>query len=190
METLESRPYGGVRIIDLTHELGSYCTRLFADLGAEVIRIEPIEGGTDRRRPPLLAGADAVGLGGIPYVFLNLNKKSVRVDLATPAGRDIVTDLIATAQVVVYEPGTIDLSLAEILAVPGPRVVTSISHFGLTGPYADFVGCDLVAQALGGIAWLSGEPGRPPLKLAGEQSLFVASLYGAAAIALALWYLE
>jgi benzylsuccinate CoA-transferase BbsE subunit len=91
----------------------------------------------------------------------------------------------------VHEPGPdAGVALADILAVPGARVVTSISHFGLTGPYAHFLGCDLVDQALGGIAWLSGEAGRPPLRLAGEQSIFVASLYAAAATALALWHCE
>jgi benzylsuccinate CoA-transferase BbsE subunit len=130
-------------------------------------------------------------LGGVPFAFLNVNKKSVTIDAATPPGRAVFCDLVATAQVVVYEPGSgAGIELADILAVPGPRVVTAISHFGLTGPYAHFVGCDLVDQALGGIAWLSGEAGRPPLRLAGDQSIFVASLYAAAATALALWDTE
>jgi benzylsuccinate CoA-transferase BbsE subunit len=190
METQEPRPYSGVRIIDLTRDLGSYCTRLFADLGAEVIRVEPPQGRPDRLRPPLAAGVDAAMHGGIPYAFLNLNKKSVRVDTGTQAGRAVLADLIGAAQVVVHEPGATDIALADILAVPGARVVTSVSYFGLTGPYAGFAGCDLVAQALGGIAWLSGEPNKAPLKLAGDQSVFVASLYAAAATALALWDLE
>ena len=128
--------------------------------------------------------------GGIPYAFLNLNKKAVRVDTTTQAGRAVLADLIGAAQVVVHEPGATAVALSDILAVPGARVVTSISYFGLTGPYAAFAGCDLVAQALGGIAWLSGEPSKAPLKLAGDQSVFVASLYAAAATALALWDLE
>lgn len=191
MASKESRPYDGVRIIDLSHELGSYCARLFADLGAEVIRIEPPGGRADRRRPPILAGAEPTVFGGVPYAFLNVNKKSVTLDTTTASGRAVFSDLIAASQVVIHEPGeSSGMDLAEILAVPGRRVVTSVSHFGLTGPYADFVGCDLVAQALGGIAWLSGEPGKPPLRLAGEQSIFVASLYAAAATALALWHSE
>lgn len=190
METQEQRPYSGVRIIDLTRELGSYCTRLFADLGAEVIRVEPPQGRSDRLRPPFAAGVDATEFGGIPYAFLNLNKKAVRIDTAAEAGRLVFADLVSAAQVVVYEPGATDVPLADIVAIPGVRVVTSVSYFGLTGPYAGFAGCDLVAQALGGIAWLSGEPGKPPLKLAGEQSVFVTSLYAAAATALALWDLE
>jgi benzylsuccinate CoA-transferase BbsE subunit len=187
----DPRPYDAIRIIDLTHELGSYCTRLFADLGAEVIRVEPPTGGVDRRRPPTMGEVGDAGLGGIPFAFLNLNKKSVTLDAASGPGRAVLRDLIAASQVVVWEPGSgLDVAFADILAIPGARVATAVSHFGLTGPYAHFVGCDLVDQALGGLAWLSGEAGQPPLRLAGEQSLFVASLYAAAATALALWDCE
>ena len=190
MDSANPRPYDGTRVIDLTHELGSYCTRLFADLGAEVIRVEPPGGAVDRIRPPLAHGA-APGSSGIPFAFLNVNKKSVTLDTGSTAGFAVLRDLIAAAQVVVWEPGSGGgVAFADILAVPGTRVVTAVSHFGLTGPYADFVGCDLVDQALGGIAYLSGEAGRPPLRLAGDQSIFVASLYAAAATALALWDTE
>ncbi|PTM43425.1 CoA transferase [Bosea sp. 124] len=191
MASENSRPYGGVRILDLTRELGSYCTRLFADLGAEVIRIEAPEGRADRRTPPTLTGVDPASFGGVPFAFFNLNKKSVTLDLKTPAGRAVFDDLVAASQVVVYEAGReAEIELAQILAVPGVRVVTAISYFGLTGPYSHFVGSDLVAQSLGGIAWLSGEPGKPPLQLAGQQSVFVTSLYAAAATAIALWHTE
>jgi benzylsuccinate CoA-transferase BbsE subunit len=186
MSAADSRPYSNVRIIDLTHELGSYCTRLFADLGAEVIRIEPPEGSVDRRRQPhLAAGGD---VGGLPFTFLNVNKKSVSLDLSQPAGREAFNALVGSADVVVWEPGSgLPVSFGEVLAISGPRVVTAISYFGLDGPYSHFVGSDLVAQALGGIAWLTGEAGREPLRLAGQQSVFVASLYAAAATAIALW---
>lgn len=184
MSTTDPRPYGDIRIIDLTGQLGAYCTRLFADLGAEVIRVEPLDGGRDRAAMPLMPGG-----GSVAFEFLNLNKKSVALDLASAAGRAVLQDLIAASAVVVWQPGAAT-ALADILAVPGARVVTAISHFGLTGPYAHFVGCDLVDQALGGIAWLSGTMGQPPLRLAGEQSIFVASLYAAAATALALWHCE
>jgi benzylsuccinate CoA-transferase BbsE subunit len=186
MNAADARPYSNVRIIDLTHELGSYCTRLFADLGAEVIRVEPLEGSVDRRRQPHLPAAGDIG--GLPFTFLNVNKKSVALDLSRPAGREAFDALVGSADVVVWEPGSgLPVSFGELLAISGPRVVTAISYFGLDGPYADFVGSDLVVQSLGGIAWLSGEAGREPLRLAGRQSVFVASLYAAAATAIALW---
>jgi benzylsuccinate CoA-transferase BbsE subunit len=131
MQAADPRPYDGIRIVDLTRELGSYCTRLFADLGAEVIRVEPPGGGDDRRRQPGLPGAEATTFGGIPFAFLNVNKKSVVLDAATPSGLAVLQDLIATAQVVVHQPAPdVAVALSDILAVPGLRVVTSISHLG------------------------------------------------------------
>lgn len=187
MSLLPLRPYSGIRIIDLTRELGAYSTRLFADLGAEVIRVESRQGRGDRQHPPL-SGLDGKTYGGVPYAFLNVNKKSLALDLASPAGQSVLRDLVATAQIVVYEPGQeTEVALSDLLAIGGTRIVTSLSYFGLTGPYSHFTGTDLVAQALGGIAWLSGEPDKPPLQLAGQQSVFVTSLYAATATAIALW---
>lgn len=186
----QDRPYSGVRIIDLTAELGAYAGRLFADLGADVIRIEPPQGRADRRSPPAFAGSTG-SFGGVPFAFLNANKSSVVLDTETTDGQSRFRELIGSAAVVLFEPGPKqDYSLASVLDVPGKRITTAVSYFGLHGPYADFAGSDLIAQALGGIAWLTGEPGKPPLRLAGEQSYFVTSLYAAAATAIALWDLE
>ena len=183
----QQRPYGGVRLIDLTRELGSYATRLFADLGAEVIKIERPRGQPDRQTEPHLPDADPQVFGGAPFAFLNVNKRSVALDIDAPSGRQVPLELIGKSNIVVIEPGADDGLLAAIVAVPGRRVVTAISYFGLSGPYAHFTGCDLVAQSLGGIAWLTGEPGKPPLRIAGDQSGFVTSLYAAAATAIAFW---
>jgi benzylsuccinate CoA-transferase BbsE subunit len=181
-----ARPYGGIRIIDLAGELGSYATRLFADLGAEVIRVELPEGGSDRRIPPLSATH-----GGMAFEYLNLNKRSVVVDYRLDAGRQVLRDLVATAQAVVYQAdddcGTL---LPLFMQVPGARVFAVLSYFGLTGPYGGYLGSDLVAQAAGGLAWLSGRIDGPPLRIAGEQGWFVTSLYTATATAMALWDVE
>lgn len=177
---LLARPYGGIRIIDLTFELGCYAARLFSDLGAEVVRIEPL--GPAEPHNPRRAAAHA---------FLNIGKKSVALDLGSEAGLAVLDDLLATAAVVLIESDPAHILLTErVLASVGPRVVTAISYFGLTGPFSAWQGSDLVAQALGGIAWLSGEPGKAPLRIAGEQSRFVTSLYAAAATAIALWDTE
>jgi benzylsuccinate CoA-transferase BbsE subunit len=187
MAAIPQRPYGGVRIIDLTRELGCYATRLFADLGADVIKVEKPKAQADRRAPPALPGADPAVFGGLPFAFLNANKRSVALDYDAPAGREVLLELIGKADIVVHEAERDDGLLPAIVALPGRRIVTAISYFGLSGPYAHFAGSDLVAQALGGIAWLTGEPGKPPLRLAGDQSLFVTSLYAAAAAAIAFW---
>ncbi len=185
MTATSERPYDALRLIDLTHELGAYAARLFADLGADVIRVEPPGGRSDRGTPA------APGLGGdMRYSFLNANKRSVGVDLSTDAGRDILRDLVASAQVVMLEGKQEAGLLPLVLSVPGARVVTVVSHFGLDGPYAGYEGSDLIDQALGGIAWMSGLPGEPPLRIAGEQAGTVASLYAAVATSLCLYDVE
>ncbi|MGH7101938.1 MAG: CoA transferase [Acetobacteraceae bacterium] len=185
------RPFGGVRIIDLARELGSYATRLFADLGAEVIRIERPGGGADRWRPPLFEESGGRRFGGVPFAFLNANKKSVVVEYREERGRNILCDLVAKADIVFYEADEDRQALLPLLVqAGGRRVITVVSYFGLAGPYSDYLGSDLVAQALGGLAWLSGDPTRPPLRIAGEQTGFISSLYAAAATAIALWDVE
>lgn len=184
MSAAPERPYDGLRVIDLTHELGAYAGKLFADLGADVIRVEPPGGRSDRGAPA------AAGLGGdLRYSFANANKRSVSLDLAGPEGQAVLHDLIASAGVVLLE-GPEAALLPSILSMPGARVVTLVSHFGLDGPYADFAGSDLVTQAMGGIAWMSGVPGQPPLRIAGNQAFTVASLYAGVATALALFDVE
>jgi len=181
-----SRPYDGIRIIDLARELGSYTTRLFADLGAEVIRVELPEGRDDRRSPPESASGS-----GVAFEYLNLNKRSVVVDYRQEAGRQVLRDLVGSAQAVVYEDDVLrDALLPLLMETPGPRVVTVISYFGLTGPYGGYLGSDLVAQSAGGLAWLSGRTDGPPLRIAGEQGWFVTSLYAATATGMALWDVE
>ena len=184
MPQAADRPYDGVRIIDLTRTLSAYATRLFADLGAEVIRVEPVSGRADRGE----AALPELG-GDVSYAFLNANKKSVALDLESDAGRAILSDLVASAGAVVID-GEEAALLPLVLAVPGARVVTLISHFGLDGPYAGYLGSDLVTQSLGGITWMSGDPAAPPLRIAGGQAGFVASLYAATATALALYDVE
>jgi len=178
------RPHDGLRVIDLTHELGAYAGKLFADLGADVIRVEPL-GGRGDRGPPV-----AKGLGGdMRYSFANANKRSVAVDLSRAEGQAVLRDLVTSAGVVILE-GQEAALLPVVLSVPGPRVVTLVSHFGLDGPYAGYAGSDLVTQSLGGIAWMSGIPGEPPLRIAGNQAFTVASLYAGVATALALFDVE
>ena len=179
------RPFDGLRVIDLSRDLGAYAARLFADLGADVIRVEPPAGAPERGTPSLPGLA-----GDARYGFLNANKRAVAVDLSQEAGQGVLRDLVATAEIVVLEGKSGKALLPAVLAVPGSRVVTLLSHFGLDGPYAEYEGSDLVDQALGGIAWMSGHPGEPPLRIAGEQAGTVASLYAAVATSLCLYDVE
>jgi benzylsuccinate CoA-transferase BbsE subunit len=162
--------------LDLTFWLGRYATRLFADLGAEVIRVEPPEGLPDRATSSASA-----------HAFFNAGKKSHRLKLASPEGRDAFAGLVAGAQVVVLESGgPLAGELAWVCSLNPQAVVTYISPYGLDGPLADAPASDLTLQAAGGIAWLSGRPDAPPLRLPLDQSVMVTSVYAAVATALCL----
>ena len=185
MNRVAERPYSGVRVLDLTRELGSYAARLFADLGADVIRVERKLASTSDNAEVASHAADASS------VFLNASKRIATLDFGAKKDREKLASLVQGAALVFYEPDEMrDEMLGLLTGIPGSRVITVISYFGLTGPYADYVGSDLVVQALGGIAYLSGQRDRSPLRIGGGQSTIVASIYAAVAAAAALWDTE
>jgi benzylsuccinate CoA-transferase BbsE subunit len=172
-------PYSGVKVLDLTYDLGRYAGRLFADLGADVLRIEPPGGLADRQcdQAPEL----------YEFEFLNASKQSRVLDLEADAGRSEFATLLAASQVVLLERGgPLFGDLAWLRANAPAAVITSISPFGRDGPWADAPSSDLVLQAAGGIAWLSGRPGEPPLRLPGVQATMISGVYAAVATAMAL----
>ncbi|CDY78506.1 CAIB/BAIF family protein [Caballeronia glathei] len=180
------QPYSGVTILDLTHDLGRYAGRLFADLGAQVIRIEPPGGLADRR-----AAQEEAPPGAAPaayeFEFLNASKLSRVIDTATQAGRTAFASLLAESQVVLLErDGPLFDELEWVKSLASAVVVTSVSPFGRSGPWADAPSSDLVLQAAGGIAWLSGRLDGPPLRLPGSQATMITGVYAAVATAVAL----
>lgn len=181
--TPEFRPYTGIRVLDLTHDLGRYSTRLFADLGAEVIRIEPPGGLPDR----VLDSAAKPG-GPEAFAFHNASKRSLVLDLSGNQGRAAMADLMREAQVVVIErDGPLGADdIGWLRGLNAASVITHISPYGLGGPWERAPASDLTLQAAGGIAWMSGRGGEPPLRLPGGQSAMVASVYAAVATAACL----
>lgn len=146
----------GLRVLDYTHVIaGAYCSMLLADLGADVVKIEPLEGEVTRGRE---------GARFKPFDFVNRNKRAIAVDVSTDDGAAVVRKLAETADVFVenYRPGALErLGLGyEALAKINPRIVyASVSGFGHTGPYRDRGGLDLIAQAMSGIMSFTGEAG-------------------------------
>jgi formyl-CoA transferase/CoA:oxalate CoA-transferase len=177
----------GVRVLDLTRMLaGPYATMLLADLGAEVIKIEPPEGDDIRRTgPPFVNGESAY------FMAVNRNKKSVVLDLADPRGRDAFDRLARTADVVIdnFRPGVMErLGIAhDRLESLNPRLVLcSITSFGDDGPMRDRPAFDLVIQAWAGAMSVTGEPGRPPVRLGIPLGDLAGGQHAALAIAAAL----
>ena len=159
-------PLAGVRVLDLTRYLaGPHGTQLLAQLGAEVIKVEPPGG--DPMRSVSLYFQDGLAAH---FVSGNAGKKSVTLDLHRPEGREIFLDLVAKADAVLenYRPGMLarlGLDYPQLAAVNPRLVLGSVSGFGQTGPWRDRASFDLIAQAVGGGMSLTGEAGQPPVKM-------------------------
>ncbi len=153
----------GIRVLDFgRHIAGPWCAALLGDLGAEVIRIEKLEGSEDRWLLPVADGGD-----GALYLTINRNKLGLALDPLAARGREVVRRLVATADVVVANlpPQTLSqmgLDYASLRAIKPDVILTRLSAFG-PGPYAERVGFDGIGQAMSGAMYLSGT-GEPPMK--------------------------
>ena len=165
-ESRRSGPLSGMRVIELAHIMaGPVCGLMLADMGAEVIKVEKLDGDDTRRTvPPAIAGESAA------YMMMNRGKRGIGLDLKHPDGVGVLRRLLDGADALIenYRAGTMErLGLGyETLRADHPALVyCSLSGFGRTGPYADRAGFDLVAQGMSGLMSVTGEgPGRPPMK--------------------------
>jgi len=164
-------------VLDLTHHIaGPYATRLLADFGADVIKVEPPWGDPARRLGPFL-GDDPHPEKSGTFFYLNCNKRSVVLDLRTEHGKRALAALAERADLVVenFAPGTLDrLGVGwEFLQRVNPRApLVSISNFGQTGPYRDYLASELVIYGFAGEMYSMGETDREPVKMFGTAALF------------------
>ncbi|MBI4640742.1 MAG: CoA transferase [Candidatus Tectomicrobia bacterium] len=186
-------PLSGLKVLDLTHLIaGPYCTKLLSEFGAEVVKIEkPGEGDLARRIGPFLNDIPHFERSGL-FLYLNMGKKSITLNLRTVKGKKILFELVKWADVVVenFEPRVMpDLELAyEVLEKINPKVVmTSISNFGQTGPYRDYLADEIIEQAMSGLMYIVGDPTGEPLKPGGFQAEYQAGLSGAIGTMTALY---
>ena len=179
--TEKTLPYAGLRVVEFTHMvMGPTCGLVLADLGAEVIKVEPPTGDNTRR---------LLGSGAGFYPLFNRNKKSLVLDLQTPEGREAVLKLIDTADVVSenFKAGTMQkLGLDyESLRARNPRLIY-VSHKGfLPGPYDHRTALDEVVQMMGGLAYMTGRPG-DPLRAGSSVNDIMGGLFGAIGVMAAL----
>jgi crotonobetainyl-CoA:carnitine CoA-transferase CaiB-like acyl-CoA transferase len=185
-------PLEGVRVLDLSrYSAGPFCTRMLADYGADVIKIEDPRGGDPARNiGPFFHDEPDPEKSGL-FLFLNTSKRSVTIDIKTKRGRDLIKALVRSADVLIegFSPGTMDsLGLGyEALAAENPRLVmTSITNFGQTGPYRDWQVTDLTLYAMAGDMWGSGDPDLEPVKTAGRMATFHVGYAAALATSVAL----
>jgi CoA:oxalate CoA-transferase len=161
-----SHPLQGVRILELGQIIaGTYGSQVLSDLGAEVIKVEAPEG--DLGRNPSVATYR--GLSGL-FLTFNRNKKSVVLNLKTEAGRDIFYDLVRVSDVVIdnFRPGVLERLKIDYptLSRINPRIIQcSVTGFGTAGAYKDYPALDIIIQAISGHMAITGEPGRPPVRV-------------------------
>jgi len=191
-DTTSDGPLADIRVLDLAGEIGQYCTKLLADLGAGVIKVEPPEGDPVRELPPFYH--DQPGPGhSLYWLNLNTNKRSITLRLDKPEARDILRRLAATADIVVesFQPGylaSLGLAYEDLAAVKPDIILTSITGFGQTGPWAHYKAPDIAGVAAGGTMWLAGDPADPPNVPPWKQGFISASIIGAAGSLTALYH--
>jgi len=180
-------PLAGLRVVDLADEKGELAGRLLADLGAEVIRVEPPQGARSRSLPPF----DSEGRS-LYFAYRNSNKLGLSLDLEADADRAKLVDLLTRADVLIEseKPGRMaELGLApEQLSEDHPHlIVLSISDFGQTGPYRDWAATDSTMSAISGMQFKAGLPDREPLLSPGAMCYDIAGILGAYSV-LAAYY--
>jgi len=180
----------GYRVLDLTDSKGAYCTKLFADLGADVIKIERPEGDPGRAMPPFV---DDVPHPEKSLYFLHRNagKRGVTLNLDTEQGRDIFKRLVKTADVLVDNSppdymASLGLDYPALKEITPGLIMASITEFGHSGPYKDRKGSNLVDFAMSGVMITSGYPGKEPCLLPGSPAYDAASVHANIGILAAL----
>ena len=181
------KPLEGLRVLDLSRVLaGPYCTMILADLGAEVIKIEPPGEGDDSR-----AFAPFIGNESAYFMSLNRGKKSIVLNLKNEKDKAAFLELVRIADVLVenYRPGTMEklgLGYEELREINPRLVYAAISGFGHTGPYSQRPAYDMIVQAMGGIMSITGDPNRPPTRVGTSVGDITAALFGTIGILTAL----
>ncbi len=189
----ETAPLAGLRILDLTSGVGGpWCTKLLADYGADVLKVE---------RPRI--GDESRGHGrfpdGVPhreksalFLWLNTSKRSITLDVATATGRAMTLRLAAACDAVVLDQrpsklAALRLTPADWHAVNPRLTITSVTAFGQSGPYAEYIGTNITAYAAGGQHYLTGAADREPLQNGGYQAEYQAGTWAFGATLCALW---
>ncbi len=188
----EKTALGDLRVLDLVDEKGAYCTKILADLGADVVKVEPPGGDATRDIPPFYHDIPHRERS-LYFWYYNTNKRGITLALETTEGQEIFKRLVKTADIVVetFRPGYLDslgLGYKALSEINPALIMTSITAFGQTGPYKDYRASDIVGVAMGGMMSTSGYPDGPPVMPYGRQGYHVASNHAAIATLIALFH--
>lgn len=183
---------GNVRVLDMTDQKGVYCTKLLADLGADVIRIEPPGGDAMRRIGPFYH-YETDPEKSLYWFHFNTSKRGITLNLEVEEGRKIFRKLIEKTDILIetYPPSYLEergIGYSELSKLNPALVMTSITNFGQTGPWKDYKSSDLVALALGGLLYVCGWPDLPPLRMGGSQAYHQVSVEASVATLIAYYH--
>lgn len=183
------QPLHGLRIIDMTDERGALCGRVLADLGADVVYVEPPSGSPFRHAPPFAADRRT----SLAFAFRNAGKRGVALDIFIADGQQRLQRLLdaADAWIESHPPGSLaphGFAPEEVLRAHPALVITSITDFGQSGPHRDYVGTDMIGYAMGGMLYRAGAAHRPPVVAPGSQAYDTASITAAFGTAAALYH--
>ena len=172
----------GLRVVDLSGEKGQFCTKLMADMGADVIKIEPPNGDPVRRIGPFYHDDEELEKS-LYWFVLNTSKRGLTLDITTERGADLLRRLVATADFVVesFAPGTLErlgLGFTALTEIRPDLILTSITNYGQSGPYRDYVATDLDVLGMSGTLFLCGDPDRSPTRVNAPQAPIYAGIQG------------
>ena len=184
----------GRRVLDLTDVKGYMCGKVLADLGADVIKVEPPGGDPGRNTSPFFQD-DPHPEKSLPWLFCNMNKRGITLDIASPLSKNIVVDLIKSSDFVIesFDPGylsSIGLGYEEMIKINPKIILTSITPYGQSGPHSNHKTTDLINMARGGLMYMTGDPDRPPVRPGIPQSYLHGGVEGAAASMIAYYHRE
>ena len=185
---------GGYRVLDLSDEKGHLCGKLLGDVGADVIKIEPPGGDAARNYGPFYKDIPDKEKS-LYWFFTNLNKRGITLNLETVDGRELFKRLVKTADFLIesFDPGymeSLSLGYNEIERINPNIVMTSITPFGQTGPYAHYKVPDLAGMSMGGMVRLFGELDRPPNRISAPQFYYLGSIHGSVGSMMAHYHRE
>ncbi len=184
-----SGPLAGVRVIELGQLIaGPFCGKTLGDFGAEVIKIEPPGKGDPLRKWRLLKDGNSIW-----WEVQSRNKQSVTLDLTKPEGQDILRSLVKEADVLIenFRPGKMEewgLGYEELKKINPRLVMVRISGYGQSGPYRDRPGFGVIAESMGGLRYLTAEPGRVPVRVGVSIGDTLAALHGVIGVLMALYH--
>jgi benzylsuccinate CoA-transferase BbsE subunit len=181
----------GLRALDLTDQQGQFTGRILTDLGMRVIKVEPPGGDTVRHLGPFKDGVVDPETS-LPFAFLNGGKQSITLDIETEDGRRMLLEMVEHVDVLLesFPPGylgKLGLGPTELQARNPRLVVSSLSPFGQDGPHSSYQATDMVAVAMGGLMFISGDPALSPVRPPETQAYYYGSVFAAYGVLLALF---